>query len=333
MEEGRRIKLEDLAKKLGVTKRTLRNWKVKTKKDCSLRSGRPRYNSSDHRRAMILVARELKRQGYPGSSAIAFALKGKVQLRLIRKYVFEIKERRRLRKLEAIKLNQVRVEVKSVNVIWTQDGTHLGRKKRKAVESQIIKDRGSKKILGLFTGQTALGSEIVQGLELLKKERGLPLVWMTDNGAAYCNKEVREYVEREKIVHVRSLPRTPQHNGAAEVMMRELKTDSQLGKKTVLDCEKNAHDRLVNSAVRINKNRRRMSLSFKSSNEMDEEMRVNGKKMDRALFYEEYQSEMKTIVNVQDVREKRMREREIVMCLLEKHEMIIRKRSGLEYGR
>ncbi len=282
---------------------------------------------------MILVARELKRQGYPGSSAIAIELKGKVPLRLIRKYVSEVKERRRLRKLEEIRLNQVRVEVKAINVIWSQDGTHLGRKNKKAVESQIVKDRGSKKIIGVLTGVTATGSEIVHGLELLKEKRGLPLVWMTDNGAAYCSKDVREFVEREKVVHVRSLPRTPQHNGAAEVMMREIKTDSQLGKKTVLDSEKDAHARVVNSASKINKNRRRMSLSFKCSSEVDDEMRVNGKKVDRALFYEEYCHEIKKLVNVQEMREKRLREREIVMCLLEKHEMILRKRSGLEYGR
>ncbi|WP_244946483.1 DDE-type integrase/transposase/recombinase [Bacteriovorax stolpii] len=333
MEKGRKIKLEDLAKRLGVTKRTLRNWKAKVQKDCSLRSGRPRYTSFDHRRAMILVARELKRQGYPGSSAIAAELKGKVQLRLIRKYVSEIKERRRLRRLAEIKLNQVRVEVKVLNAIWVQDGTYLGRKNKKAIESQIIKDRGSKKIIGVLTGSSATGCEIVYGLELLKKERGLPLVWMTDNGTAYCNKEVKEYVEREKIVHVRSLPRTPQHNGSAEVMMRELKTDCLLGKKTVLDCEIETHASVVSSAIRINKNRRRMSLSFKSSDETDDEMRMNGKKLDRDLFYEEYCQEMKTLVNVQGMREKKMREREIVMCLLEKHEMITRKRSGLEYGR
>jgi transposase InsO family protein len=298
-----------------------------------MRSGRPCYTTTDHRRALILVARELKRQGYPGSSAIAFELKGKVQLRLIRKYVTEIKERRRFRKLQAIKLNQVRVEVKSVNVIWTQDGTHLGRKNKKAIESQVIKDRGSKKIIGALTGPTAKGNEIVQTLDLLKKQRGLPLVWMTDNGAAYCNKEVREYVEREKIVHVRSLPRTPQHNGAAEVMMRELKNDCLLGKKSVLACEEDAHARLVSSIVKINKNRKRMSLSFKSSDEMDDEMSVNGRKIDRAVFYEEYCTELKSLVNVGSVREKRMREREVVMCLLEKHEMILRKRNGLEYGR
>jgi transposase InsO family protein len=316
-----------------VTKRTLRNWKAKIKKDCHTRSGRPCYTTSDHKRALILVARELKRQGYPGSSVIAIELKGKVQLRLIRKYVTAIKERRRFKKLQEIKLNQVRVEVKAVNVIWTQDGTHLGRKNKKGVESQIIKDRGSKKIISAQTGFSANGNEIVQTLDLLKRQRGLPLVWMTDNGSAYCNKEVREYVDREKIVHVRSLPHTPQHNGAAEVMMRELKNDCLLGKKTVLASEQDAHARLVNSIVKINKNRKRMSLSFKSSDEMDEEMSVHGKKLDRALFYEEYRTELKSIVNVRSVREKKLREREMVMCLLEKHEMIVRKRNGLEIGR
>ena len=156
---------------------------------------------------------------------------------------------------------------------------------------------------------------------------------MTDNGAAYCNNEVKEFVEREKIIHVRSMPRTPQHNGAAEVMMREIKTDCMLGKKTVLDCEIKAHERLVNSILKINTNRKRSTLSFKSSSEIDDEMSVHGKKIDRALFYDEYKDDLKKLVNVKNVREKKMQERELVMCLLEKHEMIKRKRSGLEYGR
>lgn len=245
-----------------------------------MRSGRPRYTSQDHLKGMILVARELKRQGYPGSSAVAISLRGKVQLRLIRKYVKEIKERRRIRKLEEIKANQIRTEVNGVNIIWTQDGTHLGRKKKKAIEAQIIKDRGSKKIISAVTGFAASGKEIVQSLEMLKVQRGLPLVWMTDNGSAYCNNEVEEFVKREKIVHVRSLPRTPQHNGSAEVMMRELKNDCLLGKKSVLVCEQEAHAQLVNSILKINKHRKRQSLSFKTSDEIDEEMSMNELKVD-----------------------------------------------------
>ena len=76
-----------------------------------------------------------------------------------------------------------------------------------------------------------------------------------------------------------------------------------------------------------------MSLKFKSSDEIDEELLVNGKRIDRALFYEECCSELKSVLNIRSAREKRMKERDIVMCLLEKHEMILRKRNGMEYGR
>lgn len=333
MERGRGVKLDDLAKRLGVTKRTLRNWKTKAKRDCELRSGRPRYTRSDHIRALILVARELKRQGYPGSPAISSVLKDKVQLRLIRKYVSAIKERRRTKKLEFLRLNRISVQVQATNVIWTQDGTHLGRKKNKAIEAQLIKDRASKKIICAMTGEAANGKEVVRTLELLKISRELPLVWMTDNGAAYCNEDVKKFMDREKIIHVRSLPRTPQHNGAAEVMMREIKNDCMLGKKTVLLSANEGHARLTESVVKINKNRRRLSLGFKSSDEKDEELSMNVKRIDREVFYEQYQQELNASVDVQNVRQKRLREREIVMCLLEKHKMILRKRSGLEYGR
>lgn len=136
--------------RLEVSKRTLRSWKAKAKKDCDKRSGRPSYTTEEHRRTLILVARELHRQGYPGSPAIASALSKKVPLRLIRLYVGKIKLRRRIKLREMQLKMRVSTKVKTANVIWSQDGTHLGRNKKRSLEAQVIKDRGSLKVLSVL---------------------------------------------------------------------------------------------------------------------------------------------------------------------------------------
>lgn len=324
--------MKEVALRLQVTTRTLRSWKVKFKKDCQMRSGRPRYTAQDHRKAMIMVCRELHRQGYPGSTAIAKKLNGEVQLRLIRLYVKLFKERKRHHKDLLIKEQRTTVKVHKKNAIWTEDGTHLGRIENKAVEAQIIKDRASLKTLCAFTGSAANGVHVVSALKKIKKQRGLPLVWMTDNGPAYCNKIVSSFLQREKVVHLRSLPRTPQHNGAIEVFMKEVKEASMLGKKVPLESAEAAHKELVKIIQRLNDNRLRASLEFKSASEIDDKIDTFLSNVSRDVFYNEYCMYLSELQKRQQSwRAERMQEREMVMCLLEKYELIKRTRGGRDH--
>lgn len=323
--------MEEVAKRLQVSKRTLRSWKAKAKKDCDKRSGRPSYSNREHRRALIMVARELHKQGYPGSPAIACALKDVVPLRLIRLYVGKINLRRRKKLRETRELNRVSIIVKASNVIWSQDGTHLGRKDCKAVEAQVIKDRASQKVLCVSTGKSADSVKIVSILENLKKSREVPLVWMTDNGPCYVNKDVENYVKKEKIIHLRSMPRVPEHNGSAERTMCELKTASLLGKKTVVHDQSDAHEVLVKNVIRINEHRKRETLGFKTSHEVDEELKNKIDHVDREALYEEYCRGRELLRIMKKGRELKLCEREMVMCLLEKYELIKRTRGGKDY--
>ena len=317
--------------RLEVSKRTLRSWKAKAKKDCDKRSGRPSYTTEEHRRTLILVARELHRQGYPGSPAIASALSKKVPLRLIRLYVGKIKLRRRIKLREMQLKMRVSTKVKTANVIWSQDGTHLGRNKKRSVEAQVIKDRGSLKVLSVLTGLSADGKTIVGMMKQIKKVRSLPLVWMTDNGSCYVNKEVETFMKNEKVIHLRSLPHTPQHNGSAERMMCELKNSSMLGKKTIVNANLEVHEGFANSALIINEYRKRATHGFKSSNEVDDEMLMHEPKVNREQLYNEYCEEKKRLLETKQGRELRLCEREMVMCLLEKYDLITRSRGSKDY--
>lgn len=323
--------MEEVANRLQVSKRTLRAWKIKAKNDCDKRSGRPSYTIEDHRRALILVARELHKQGYPGSPAIASVLTKKVPLRLIRLYVGKIKLRRRKKMRELQLKMRITTKVKTTNVIWSQDGTHLGRNRKRSVEAQVIKDRASLKVLSVLTGSCADGKTIVGMMKQIKNVRTLPLVWMTDNGSCYVNKEVDRFMKKEKIIHLRSLPHTPQHNGSAERMMCELKTSSMLGKMTVVNENLEAHEHFTKSALIINEYRKRATHGFKSSNEVDEEMLMKELQVSREQLYNEYCEEKQRLMETKKGRELRLCEREMVMCLLEKYDLINRSRGSKDY--
>ena len=62
-----------------------------------------------------------------------------------------------------------------------------------------------------------------------------PLVWSRDNGSMYAHESVRIHMETHKVIELRSLPRTPEHNGAAENTNREIKDVAELGKGCALE--------------------------------------------------------------------------------------------------
>lgn len=309
-----------IAQMLQVTPRTIRNW-IKNAKLEKTKLGRPRYTIKQRKTSLILVARELKKQGYPGSPAIAKALQKKVPLRLIVEYVKKIKARRRKNFEMEKKIRRIQTQVLVKNAVWTQDGTHIGRLKTKSIESQIVKDRGSLKTIAVQTGCPANGKNIVTLFNNLKEHRDLPLVWMTDNGSAYCNDDVRFFLKNEKIIHLKSLPRTPQHNGSSEIGIREIKTCAMLGKGVLLNSEEEGHAKLVKASEKLNE-RLRMSKGFLNANRLDETINSSCNVVDRNKFYCECSEELNQVNKMLGWREKRLAEREVIFRKLEEYGVI-----------
>lgn len=328
VEEKGQVPLKELAKRLDVSVRTLHNWRAEAQKASPSRLGRPRYTEAMHRQALWKVGRELILQGYPGWRAVAEALGDKVPVRLVQLYVqqFKLRHRKRQRHLRA--KHRVCIKVKSKNIIWTQDGTHLGRLKKKSIEAQVIKDRGSQKIIGISVGPSAVADTIIGELEKIKCHRGLPLVWSTDNGSIYLDKKVSAYLEKEKVIHLKSLPQTPEHNGAAEIGMRELKSGSYLGKGRTLKEVSEAREELVRIAKRLNENRLRASLGFETASVVDRKLAQVYTKDVRARFYDECMDAIgrATQVGVTD-RRKRLAVRNVVLEKLQKYGFIELKRG------
>jgi len=180
-----------------------------------------------------------------------------------------------------------RTTVVCSHAVWCQDATHLGRlTNRKAVEAEVVKDRGSLQTLGLSVGPSATADDVVLLLKTLKgKKGGLPLVLQTDNGSAYCSKQVGRLLAREKVVHLRSKVRQPTDNGAAERGIGELKAEAGLGCGKRIEHSHQAGLLLVSAAQKLNSNRLRGSKGYRTANQMAKTLPSWYNRVTRDRFY------------------------------------------------
>ena len=193
-EVGRNFPVPLVVQQLGVSERTLRNWKSGALEPVK-QIGRPALSPAKRFQARLKVARELHRQGWPGWRPVMESLGPVVSARLVQESVSELKKRRAKRKRQWAEAKRIHVEVLSPNVVWAQDATHVGRLNREAVQAEVIKDRATLGYVGVAVGPTARAEEILLMLEEQKQRRGLPLVWATDNGSPYRDHRVEEYLE------------------------------------------------------------------------------------------------------------------------------------------
>ncbi|HET6204552.1 MAG TPA: transposase family protein [Planctomycetota bacterium] len=146
-------------------------------------------------------------------------------MRLVQGSLCAIKAASRLRERERRERERVHVDVHGREVLWSMDATHLDRDgDGEAVQAELVKDVGTTTMAGAAVGAPACAGEVAALLETTAQERGgWPLVLATDNGPPYASREMAQVLERNKVVHLRSLPHTPQHNGWIEQAIGELK--------------------------------------------------------------------------------------------------------------
>lgn len=325
------VNLPLLATSLGISDRSLRNWRLNVEKTNVPPLGRSSHSKEIHRNAIWKVGRELRRQCYPGWRPVAAACGTTVPLRLVQQYVSLFKERRKKRIDNRIKQNRIQTQVVVRNAIWTQDGTHLGRDGQHPIEAQVIKDRAPLRTVVIEVGPPAIATTVIDMLDKNKSTRGLPFVFSTDNGSPYCNDVVEVYLEQEKVIHLRSLPRTPEHNGAAEIGIREIKHAALLGKGVHTTIAQASHC-LGKSIAKLDGARLLATKGFKTAKELDETLPVTQER-DRDLFYSICRTRMQQVaVHAKNAREARRFEREMVFCTLEDFGLIKRQRGGQPYA-
>lgn len=295
-----------VAQALNVSDRTLRSWK----KSASKKRGRQPLRSSFSETKQIL--KEWRRQGYPGSRPVIKALPG-VRVRRVREVIAEMKLRRRRRALKFKQANRTQVRVKKVGVVVTMDGATIQR----GEDIIVSRDRGSLSVNADACFGSLRAEHTVQKLEQLKVSGRLPLVFCSDNGSPFCANIVETFLDRHKIIHLRSLPRVPQHNGSCENAVKELKQLLSEGLSVENACEI------------LNKSRKRRQLGWKTTEEVDDEKFVQYNEESREKFYNEALLAIKQALHgTKSVMERRKAEREAILVTMERFDLITRTRGN-----
>lgn len=299
---------------LEVSPQTLRNWRKWAEQEARPRLGRPKYSKAQREEAERLVSLELKRQHFPGWRPISEALPS-LPVRLVQESVARIKTARRKATEKKRKEQRTNIKVLAREAIWTIDGTQTKDAGKERLYSQAVKDRGSLAYRVVESGDPFTAAGVV---EILSAQTCLPLVLASDNDKIYCGIETSAWLAKNKVVHLRSLPRTPQHNGAMEIAIRSLKeAASQSGKS------------LADTAKQINGCRLYASKNYKTSAVLDAELPVAYHKVSRAVFYKTCMARLRRVTeSPMKWREKRMLEREVIYATLEEYGLI--KRNGGE---
>lgn len=302
---------KQVAAALGVSTRTVRAWQRKFGSE-PLKRGRRGTRVSLG--AVKSVVREWKRQGCPGSRPVHAAIPH-ISLRMVRTIVARFKEGKRRRYRRIRTKSRTSVIVHRAGILSAMDGATVARGR----DFLLIRDRGSLKTSARPCRHKHLRSiDTISLLEELKAERKLPLVIATDNGSPLCNDEVEEFVRHNKVIHLRSLPRVPQHNGSAENAVREFKDIIRLGIEPEAACD------VLNHARARKKLGWQTALQFecKNFNQIAD--------VDRAWFYESACSAIQAaLLGKKSACEKRRAEREAIFQTLERFSLITRTKGPL----
>jgi len=312
----------ELAKVAGRTPRTIRNWKRNPRGG---RRGRPPHSVEERAWARTMVFSELAAQKITASAtSIDRALRPLgVPRRLTFEYVAEFKRAAAREAEEQSAARRLHVEVCATDAIASLDGTHAGREPVVPAESPVttgtpppsegIQDAGTPASPAARRGRgraiqvlaavdvasilklpfkvvhASRGQDVIDVLNAIKAERGAyPLVVATDNGSENVNDDVRPFLEKHKIIHLRNLPRTPRHNPWIERSHREVKAEARV-EMADLDPRLALIERIAISVgravVRLNVERPRRSRGWKTAAQLDKALPRAYDLVARDVFY------------------------------------------------
>lgn len=329
--EDREAPRPEIAKRLQVSVRTLGYWRTHARRGILPRRGRPAHDHEAHRRAFWRVGRAMVKQGFPGSGPVRKACPG-VPTRLVQCYVRIFKLCRDDHQRRRIERARVRVEVLARDVIWAQDGWHMGRlTDGRALESQLFKDRGSLRTVCWDVGLAQNQGDLIAQLEAQRLGRGLPLVIASDNLSSCCGRLVQTYLRHYQVIHLLSLPHTPQHNGAAECHIRELREVTGFRNGMLHGGVLEPASRLARAVGQLD-TRLRGSKGYKTAVELDATLPVGYYNIGRERFYKEARRRMQeAVLGAETWRAARLAEREAVYAALECFGLVRRVRGGQSY--
>jgi transposase InsO family protein len=236
---------------------------------------------------------------------------------LVQRCLKAIKARRRARERMHREAARVTVEILAAGAVAVRDGFQA-----RGTYGEVTRDRATLRTRVVFGEGPETGEEVVRRME---GAGDLPLVLGTDNGAPYKSEGLREYLVERKVVHLRSAPRVPQQNGAAECAVKEVKgflEGVQVGPE-------GPARRLDDACRRLNAYRLRGSRGYRTSEQLARET-PGVYTVDRVVFYEACQRRIRRLVqDAPDRRASRRAEREAIWQTLEAFGLVRRYRGGV----
>ncbi|MBL8696386.1 MAG: transposase [Planctomycetes bacterium] len=167
----------------------------------------------------------LERQGWTaGRHTLAAVLPRSISDREIREHVGKPKKARSAQRRRERAARRVIVSARHPGALWSMNTTQVERTGRGDLCAEVVRDIASAGIPAVALGWDGSARAKVEALDAAAREAGgYPLVLFTDNGSAYISEYFQNALVARKILHVRSLPRIPQHNPWVERAHRELK--------------------------------------------------------------------------------------------------------------
>jgi transposase InsO family protein len=315
-----------------VTLRSLRTWKRIDPAVPRARPGRPALGEDVLAEARKLVETQLEEQGWSaGEEPIWRGLSKSIPRARVRLVLRELKADRRRRRAGHVRDARVSVEVLVRDGVWSLDATHLGRDPwGSEVQAEVLREVSSTRTIGLSVGPSATARDITALLDsAVALRRTAPLVLQTDNGGAYRSVVVADWCKAHGVAQLFSLPRTPQHNAAAEHGMRELKEQAALGKGQLVADHAKARARLEQARDVLDGHRLRRTRGWLTAEESDSEHPPWASVASR----EEVQMRLscridQAVLHSAPGRARRRAEREAILATLQELSVIQRTRGG-----
>ncbi len=247
------------------------------------------------------MTREWRRQGYPGSRPVIKALPGQ-RARVVREIISELKKRRVMRD-EKMKLQLRRsVRVTNAGSVIAMDGASF----QKGDDYIVQRDRGSLRLTVTKCGGHLNSHHTLEVLKNLDEQNRLPMVICTDNGSPFCAGPVKDFLSNNYIIHLKNLPRVPQHNASCENAVKEF--------KEVLPHKKDA-DATVTT---LNECRKRRKLNWQTSLEFEEKNFISCTEEKRKTFYEETQQRIENaLIGIKSAYKMRQIERAEILKMMQ----------------
>ena len=262
---------------------------------------------------------------------VGAALAGRVPQWLVRECLRRIKLLHRARRRAHLVEHRLSVEVRARDVMWSMDGTHLARLEGGGkLEAQVVRETTTPRILAVEIGTPARGEDVVAILERVAEERGgVPLVLATDNGSIYTRKDVEDWLAEHGVVHLLSLPRTPQHNAWVERTNGELKAETGLGRGVVVPGARGIAELVETARCRLDHVRLRARLGFRTAAAADRELTGWYNLTTRERFLATLCRRIgEALQGLESDRAQRKAHREAIYASLEELELVRRTRGG-----